>query len=99
MELEMPVPGICRLCQQTGNLEESHILPRFVIRWQRDTAVSAIREAERPNVRTQDGTKLPFLCSKCEDRFEKWETPFATEVFHPAHRPIATMPEQVRYDN
>ncbi len=95
----MPVPGICRLCEQPRDLEESHILPRFVIRWQRDTAVSAIREAEKPNVRTQDGTKLPFLCSECEDRFEKAETPFASRIFHPAHLPIATMPEQVAYES
>lgn len=93
----MPVPGICRLCEQERQLEVSHILPRFVVKWQRDTAVSAIREVERPNVRTQDGTKLPFLCSDCEDRFESYETPFAASVFHRVHQPLEALPTQVSY--
>jgi hypothetical protein len=87
--------GICRLCELHRDLEESHILPKFVIRWQNDTAVGPLREAERPNIRIQDGTKLPFLCSECEDLFASWETPFAAKIFAPLHRPV--IPSNANY--
>lgn len=93
----MLTSGICRLCEQTRDLEESHILPKFVIRWQRETAVSAIRDSDNPNRRSQDGKKLPFLCSECEDRLEKFETPFAAQVFRPAHRVPDELPLAVKY--
>src|SRR5215213_173026 len=93
----MPTEGVCRLCDRRRYLEESHILPKFVIRWQRDTSVSPIRDSARPNVRVQDGTKLPFLCSECEDVLQKFETPFASEVFHPAHLPFETRPNEIPY--
>src|SRR5438874_2059789 len=93
----MPVQGTCRLCERSRPLELSHIIPKFVIRWQRNTAVVPIRESNKPNVRSQDGTKLPFLCSECEHRFEKWETLFAARLFEPAHRDLASMPASVEY--
>lgn len=89
--------GACRLCDRVGQLEVSHIIPKFVIRWQNDTSVSPLRASERPNVRVQDGTKLRFLCGDCEDLFEKWETAFAPTVFAPLHRPVDEIPTDVAY--
>lgn len=89
--------GKCRLCLQDRELEQSHITPKFVIRWQHETAVSPIREAERPNLRVQDGKKAPFLCSACEDRFEKHETQFARQIFHPIHGASDLMPSEASY--
>jgi hypothetical protein len=89
--------GLCRLCEDVRELELSHIMPKFVFRWQHDTAVSAIRDSESPNRRSQDGRKQPFLCSQCEDRLQSFETPFASKVFHPAHQPVESLPSVLNY--
>lgn len=44
-----------------------------------------MRNSERPNVRVQDGLKQPWLCGACESHFGRYETEFATRVFHPWH--------------
>ena len=44
-----------------------------------------LRGSVNPNVRSQDGETLRFLCPGCEDRFSKWEKMFAKQVFHPLH--------------
>jgi len=79
----MPV-NTCRLCGETKELRESHILPGFVFRWQKETSATGyVRFAQQPNRRVQDGVKLHLLCGDCEQRFNIWETEFANRVFHP----------------
>jgi hypothetical protein len=74
----------CRLCGETKELRESHILPGFVFRWQKETSATGyLRSLQQPNRRVQHGPKLPLLCGHCEQRFNQWETEFAKRIFHP----------------
>ena len=79
--------GTCAFCGEHKPLRESHILPAFIFRWLRNCSGVAghIRHTDNPNRRVQDGVKLPWLCNDCEGRFSRYETAFATKVFHPWH--------------
>jgi hypothetical protein len=81
----MSVIDECRLCGTAGLLRLSHILPRFVFRFQRDTSAAAIRSHLNPNRPVQDSRKLRFLCGECEERFSAWETAFKREIYDPYH--------------
>jgi hypothetical protein len=79
----MPISP-CRLCGETKELRESHILPGFVYRWMKETSATGyLRFGQQPNLRVQDGIKLHLLCGGCEQRFNQWETQFANRIFHP----------------
>jgi hypothetical protein len=74
----------CRLCGETKELRESHILPGFVFRWMKATSATGyLRFGQQPNLRVQDGLKVHLLCGDCEQRFNQWETQFANRVFRP----------------
>ncbi len=74
----------CRLCEADDKLEISHIAPKFIYKWLKETSATGfIRCGLEPNKRVQDGFKQEFLCPKCEDLFCEWETEFSKTVFHP----------------
>src|SRR5438128_10144544 len=76
----------CRLCGASESLVQSHIIPSFVFaRHKEVSSTGYLRFGQTPNRRQQDGPKLPFLCGPCEQHFNQWETPFATNLFHPFH--------------
>lgn len=77
--------GQCRLCQTYGELRLSHIIPKFVFRFQRSRSVAPLRSHLVPDRPVQDSRKLYFLCDKCEERFSSWETAFKREVYDPLH--------------
>ena len=78
--------GTCAFCGKETRLRESHVLPAFVFRWLRGrSGTGHIRQTDNPNRRVQDGLKLPWLCGECEGHFSRYETAFATKVFHPWH--------------
>lgn len=78
--------GPCAFCGEVRRLHVSHILPAFVYRWLCGrSGTGYIRQTDNPNRRVQDGLKLPWLCEDCESRFSRYETAFATKVFHPWH--------------
>lgn len=87
--------GTCLLCQQTGELQKSHIVPRYVARWQRETAPGFLRTPGNPNRRIQDLLKKRLLCSECEERLSVWEKAFAENIFRPIHA-SETLP-RIRY--
>lgn len=77
----------CALCAQESPLRSSHIIPRFVFEWLKETSGTGhIRFAESVNLRVQDGTKPKLLCANCEQLFGQWEKIFAEQVFAPLHR-------------
>lgn len=79
--------SICRLCLEERELRESHIIPKLVTDWQKDSSGTGfLRSSEMPNKRAQDGIKEYMLCEDCEELFNKWETPLATTIFHPLNR-------------
>jgi hypothetical protein len=81
----MPAPDRCRLCGRVRPLLLSHILPKFVFRFQRNTSTAVIRSHQNPNRPVQDSRKLRFLCGDCEARFSAWETAFKREIYDPYH--------------
>lgn len=75
---------ICKLCHKKTDLKLSHIIPKFIIRWLKETSATGyIRFGQNPNKRIQDGFKEYWLCGDCEELLNKWETDFATNMFHP----------------
>lgn len=76
----------CRLCRNTGDLQVSHILPRFLGKYLKETSatgfLTAVDENGRPS-RAQDLYKTKLLCSGCEGILNQSETFFANAIFHP----------------
>jgi hypothetical protein len=80
--------GQCKLCLKNNvELQMSHIIPKFVWKWLRDSGPSNLRSHREPNKRIQDGPKFYLLCSECEQRFSDWEKPFSEKIFLPLHDP------------
>lgn len=76
--------GTCRLCQNTADLQESHIIPAFAYRWLRESSGNGhIRSSTSPNLRIQDGPQEYWLCTDCESRFGRVETLFCNRLFYP----------------
>lgn len=76
--------GKCALCGKETNLENSHIIPKFVSkRIVKKSATGFMRNLFSPQRRIQDGSKEYLLCGDCEDRFNIYETVFASKVFNP----------------
>ena len=78
--------GTCRLCGNERELQQSHVIPRFVIKWLKQSgATPFLRGAEEPDTRIQD-KKEKLLCSECEQRLGDWEQRFASHIFYPVIR-------------
>jgi len=76
----------CVLCNSEVCVEDSHIIPAFVIRYLKKISITGhLRGGEKPNMRMRDGPKPRLLGPKCEDMFSVWEGRFASEVFYPLH--------------
>ncbi|MGG2482820.1 hypothetical protein [Brevibacillus borstelensis] len=74
----------CALCDKEAELENSHIISKFVYRYiMKNSATGYMRSTANVNKRLQDGEKRPLLCGNCEDIFSSNETAFANKVFHP----------------
>jgi hypothetical protein len=79
----MAMNKLCALCLTNSDLQESHIIPKFVIRWLKNGF--PIRSNQNVNRRVQDGLKLPLLCRNCEQLFSGWEKRFSEQIFIPLH--------------
>jgi hypothetical protein len=89
--------GKCQLCTNITELRNSHIIPKFVFDWLRETSPGQIRVAHTPNQRIQDGLKVYLLCDDCEGLFSKWEKPFQETIFSPLHALDFDEPVQIHY--
>ncbi len=73
-----------KLCQQQETIQNSHIVPRQVSQWIKETSpLGGLRDLEKPNLRQEDTQKSPLLCSDCEQRISVSEGNFAKEIFIP----------------
>lgn len=72
----------CALCESSDCLMESHIIPKFVSHWLKETSATGYLRDTISNKRLQDGYKIKLLCHTCEQKFEKFETPFAEHIFY-----------------
>ncbi len=86
--------GNCRLCGKFAELQESHIIPKFIYKWLKTSGGGHLRSGQNPNIRIQDGHKYHWLCEDCEQRFNKWETLFSKNIFH---RMNQDNPVQIKY--
>jgi hypothetical protein len=78
--------GTCAFCGEDKQLREGHVLPAFIFRWLRNRhGAGHLRRTDNPNRRVQDGIKFPWLCDDCESQFNRYETAFASRIFHPWH--------------
>jgi len=74
----------CALCGEISKLSESHIIPKFIFNWLKDTSATGyLRQAIKPNLRIQDGIKKELLCLTCENKFSVYEKYFAENIFYP----------------
>jgi len=85
--------GRCAFCNKDAELKVSHIIPKFVFGWFKESTPSPIRSNRIPNKRIQDGLKQYLLCSDCEELFSGWEKSFCEQLFLPLHNnPTLTSP-------
>jgi len=73
--------GQCRLYDTEEDLKESHIYPKFVIDYLKETGSKYLRNFVTPNKRLQDGPKIYILSEKAEQEFSKREKWFAENIF------------------
>jgi hypothetical protein len=76
----------CALCDGTGPLRDSHILPEFVYRPSYDETHTAVFFDAHHGHRgkRRKGLTQYLLCSACEGKFSRWETYFANVWFNAA---------------
>lgn len=78
------VEGECKLCGAIGELKLSHVIPKFVGKWVKDSSATGyIRLNQNINKRAQDIAKDYWLCEACEQLFSGWEREFANKIFYP----------------
>lgn len=94
MKRELSKLECCGLCGSIAELQESHIIPKFAIRWLKETGTGYFRRVNAPNIRLQDGMKQRLLCVHCEQRFSSREGYFASQLF----KPLLAGVKQVTYD-
>ncbi len=84
---EMKDSNTCRLCLASSELQESHIIPRAIIKLIRDEGLDN-RFYELHNKLTQmiqDGPKEYLLCDDCEQKISRYEKYFKEAVHLSRH--------------
>lgn len=90
-----PSSGACYLCGEVGTLCRSHIIPKFVGDWLRQTGVTGrLRSSQAPDRLVQDLAWRYMLCAKCEEQFSRFESDVCERIFRPLHGRTA---ERFRY--
>ncbi|WP_071396599.1 hypothetical protein [Bacillus tuaregi] len=76
--------GRCLLCEEQKELKGSHIIPKFIGKWLKNTSATGyLRQTSNADKRQQDISKLPLLCNECEQLFSKYEKMFSEKIFKP----------------
>ncbi len=89
----------CRHCLRASELKVSHIIPKFIIRWLKETSATGyLRSGQEMQRRQQDGRKRPMLCTDCEQLLSSWERQFADRLFTPLKQGEG-LAEAVCYDS
>jgi hypothetical protein len=77
--------GKCKLCGQEKELQYSHIVPAFAVRWLKATSLTGYLKSIESKVRLQETKRLHLLCSDCEQLLSKDEKTFCEQIFVPYH--------------
>jgi hypothetical protein len=90
------ISGQCRLCLQQGELQDSHIVSKFIWRNAKATVehgnakVSAINNPSF-EVEVGDGFSEYMLCSVCEGKLSAWES-YSARALYSKLSPVQTLP-------
>jgi 5-methylcytosine-specific restriction endonuclease McrA len=82
----------CALCGSKKKLMLSHIIPKFVGKWLKETSASGFLRAGNPSERIQDSFKINLLCEDCENLFSVWENYFAEQFFYTYQKDSSEIP-------
>jgi hypothetical protein len=77
--------GTCKLCGQQKELQYSHIVPAFAVRWLKATSLTGYMKSLESKVRLQETKRVYLLCSDCEQLLGKDEKVFCEQLFIPYH--------------
>jgi SEC-C motif-containing protein len=77
--------GICKLCRQQKELQYSHIVPAFAVRWLKATSLTGYLKSLKSKVHLQDTKRVYLLCSDCEQLLARDEKAFCEQIFIPYH--------------
>lgn len=76
--------SLCILCNVNPPIENSHVVPNFVVRrLKAGTPHRTLRHSNDLSRVEQDGWKGPYLCAGCEGKFSKSEDSFCREIYDP----------------
>jgi len=75
--------GKCNLYKTQAELQNSHLIPKFVFDYLKETGGRYFRTYKNPNLRLQDGPKAYLLSEQAEQEFSKRERWFANNIFFP----------------
>lgn len=74
----------CGLCGETKEICKSHIIPKSIVSWYRETLPTGFfRIAQVPNLSKEDYIVIELLCQQCEDLFSVGEDYFKKNIFLP----------------
>jgi hypothetical protein len=86
----MKTTGQCRLCQKEAELQLGHVIPRFAVKWMKQTSATGyFRGVDNPK-RAQETTRYHLLCHDCEQILCRDEKMVAEQIFVPYHDHDAT---------
>src|SRR6266851_967267 len=77
--------GTCKLCGQQKELQYSHIVPAFAVRWLKATSLTGYLKTPKSKVHQQETKRIYLLCSDCEQLLGKDEKTFCEKIFIPYH--------------
>ena len=87
---------VCALCARVGDLRRSHMLPKFFGRLALEfSATTVLAHPDNPSQHGPYWTKM--LCSNCEQRLNKCETP-ARDIMHEALKSSSAVSPSPTFD-
>jgi hypothetical protein len=87
--------SICKLCGKSGDLMVSHIVPKFIFKYLKETSpTKKLRMSTEINKRIQDGFKKYWFCRNCEVMLSYYEKYFSENIFHQIQKNILP----IKYD-
>lgn len=94
MSKKTKVIGVCKLCQKTAALQNSHIVSKFLLRenglvghHKSKFDIICVTDPNQNELHRQDGIKEYLLCGSCEGRLAKWEG-YARQKFYGTPSPF-----------
>lgn len=76
--------GLCALCGEWRHLENSHVIPRTIVRQIQSIFPNRdLRWSANPDVPRQDIETYRLLCRQCENALARHEGRFSQVIFHP----------------